>query len=609
MTWNLYTQEGKLLPPLRFSNGKTQEDVVQEVLQAIKDGFKVIFIKGVCGTGKSAIALHIAKSVGKASIVVPVRYLQQQYEHDYMNKMYVSKDNGEKLNITVFTGRNNHHCLYKEGALADDPTLPCSVEIKKENLALLQQYLEQNPFVDAEDFGSIDDIRRLSVAPACPYWSPVINKEWFGGNYGLEDAEQQQYQAVKNQHYTWYKRKPGCTYYEQFRSYIHADVIVFNSKKYELENLMNRKPQTDLEIIDECDEFLDNFSNEKHINLDHLSYKLNQLIGPCKEEHLKDLLIEAEQLVRGILNSQQVQKEITHEKISLLKTAHILHLLRLFSQNEDLLVYEDLEPLFLIAKYFEDIYEDSYVLYSRNIKNQIVVKLVNINLEKKFKELLDKNKVFVLMSGTLHSKKVLQQIYGIHHFITIDAETQQQGTSQRVFTRLEKNFRYKSFDNGHVTREEYLPALAKSIELAKKPVLVHVNSYADLPTEDEKNLYEISHVQSKELLEEQQQRYKQGELLQLFKEKKLDILYSTKCSRGVDLPGELCNSIVFTKYPYPSMHSVFWKVLQLSRPDAFLDFYFDKARREFLQRIYRGLRSKDDHVRILSPDLKVLESV
>ena len=259
MTWNLYTQEGKLLPPLRFSNGKTQEDVVQEVLQAIKDGFKVIFIKGVCGTGKSAIALHIAKSVGKASIVVPVRYLQQQYEHDYMNKMYVSKDNGEKLNITVFTGRNNHHCLYKEGALADDPTLPCSVEIKKENLALLQQYLEQNPFVDAEDFGSIDDIRRLSVAPECPYWSPVINKEWFGGNYGLEDAEQQQYQAVKNQHYTWYKRKPGCTYYEQFRSYIHADVIVFNSKKYELENLMNRKPQTDLEIIDECDEFLDNF--------------------------------------------------------------------------------------------------------------------------------------------------------------------------------------------------------------------------------------------------------------------------------------------------------------------------------------------------------------
>jgi hypothetical protein len=56
------------------------------------------------------------------------------------------------------------------------------------------------------------------------------------------------------------------------------------------------------------------------------------------------------------------------------------------------------------------------------------------------------------------------------------------------------------------------------------------------------------------------------------------------------------------------MQSVFWKVLKLSRPDDFLDFYFDKARREFLQRIYRGLRSKEDTINLLSPDLKVLES-
>ena len=160
MPWSLYNNKNEFLPPLKYSNGKTQEDVVNEVIKAIKEGHKIIFIKGVCGTGKSAVALHIAKSIGKTSIVVPVKYLQQQYEQDYMKKMYVAKDNGEKLHITVFTGRNNHHCLYKEGALADDPTLPCSIEIKKENLALLQQYLEENPFVDAEDFESIDEQSR-----------------------------------------------------------------------------------------------------------------------------------------------------------------------------------------------------------------------------------------------------------------------------------------------------------------------------------------------------------------------------------------------------------------------------------------------------------------
>ena len=89
----------------------------------------------------------------------------------------------------------------------------------------------------------------------------------------------------------------------------------------------------------------------------------------------------------------------------------------------------------------------------------------------------------------------------------------------------------------------------------------------------------------------------------------MSVLYSTRCSRGVDFPGDMCRSIVFTKYPYPSMHSLFWNVLKLSRPEQFMDFYFDKARREFLQRIYRGLRFPEDKVTILSPDMKVMEGV
>ena len=32
----------------------------------------------------------------------------------------------------------------------------------------------------------------------------------------------------------------------------------------------------------------------------------------------------------------------------------------------------------------------------------------------------------------------------------------------------------------------------------------------------------------------------------------------------------------------------------------------DKARRELLQKIYRGLRSKKDRVYLLSPDIRVL---
>tara|TARA_Y100000310_G_scaffold335338_2_gene417143 strand:+ start:47748 stop:49577 length:1830 start_codon:yes stop_codon:yes gene_type:complete len=609
MSWNLYTQEGKALEPLEFSNGKTQADVVQEVLEAIEEGHKIIFIKGMCGTGKSAIALNIAKDLGKCSVVVPVKYLQQQYQVDYGENMHIKKKNGEKLNITVFTGRNNHPCKYNKMVNADDTNLPCTIDLKKENMPLIQQYLKENSAVDEGDFEHIDDVRRLSVAAACPYWSPVIGKDWFTGEYGLKDAKEHTYEGLKGQDYTWFERKPGCSYYAQFKSYLNADILVFNSKKYEIENTMNRKPKTEVEIIDECDEFLDNLSNEKILSLDYLHFKLDQLIGQAKEEKMKDLLLEVDDAVLNILNDGNLQDDIQNQKIHTLKNSKVLAFMRIFLQNDQLNVHEALEQPYLVAKYFENLYDDSYLMYYRNTKENTMVRIVNVNLEKKLKELLDKNNVFLMMSGTLHNKKVLETIYGLKEFKVIDAEVKQPGTIRRKFTTLEKNFRYKNFDTGRVTREDYLKALVKSVEQAKKPILVHVNSYQDLPTEEEIEKYGLSNLQSRERLREQQEKYKQGELLQLFKEKKLDVFYSTKCSRGVDLPGDICNSIIFTKYPYPSMQSVFWKVLHLSRPDDFMDFYFDKAKREFLQRIYRGLRSKDDKIELLSPDMKVLESI
>ncbi|MBS3087246.1 hypothetical protein J4226_01495 [Candidatus Pacearchaeota archaeon] len=39
------------------------------------------------------------------------------------------------------------------------------------------------------------------------------------------------------------------------------------------------------------------------------------------------------------------------------------------------------------------------------------------------------------------------------------------------------------------------------------------------------------------------------------------ILFSTKCARGVDFAGDKCNSIIITKFPYPNIQSLFWKIL------------------------------------------------
>ena len=82
----------------------------KNILKLIESGKKIIFIHGVCGTGKSAIALNLANVLGKSSVVVPGKNLQAQYKRDYEENKYLLKPNGEKLKISVITGRKNHKC-------------------------------------------------------------------------------------------------------------------------------------------------------------------------------------------------------------------------------------------------------------------------------------------------------------------------------------------------------------------------------------------------------------------------------------------------------------------------------------------------------------------
>lgn len=211
------------------------------------------------------------------------------------------------------------------------------------------------------------------------------------------------------------------------------------------------------------------------------------------------------------------------------------------------------------------------------------------------------------MSGTIHSKEVLKSIFGLEKFERIDAETKSQGNVEIMRTGLEMDCKYSNFSKGNQSRKGYLRALDKCLEVAKKPTLVHVNAYLDLPNEEEKIEFGLKNLISRETLRDMQGDDNEGKMIKNFKEGKIDTLFSTRDSRGVDFPGEECNSIVFTKYPNPNVQDAFWKILAQTRPNHYWSFYKDKAKREFLQKIYRGLRFMEDHVYLLSPDTRVLE--
>ena len=84
--WSLY-EDDSALKPLEFSNGKTQEDIVKEIYNLIKQGTKIIFLYGTCGTGKSAIALNLARLLAR------LRLLFQSKHFKISTKEIILKEN------------------------------------------------------------------------------------------------------------------------------------------------------------------------------------------------------------------------------------------------------------------------------------------------------------------------------------------------------------------------------------------------------------------------------------------------------------------------------------------------------------------------------------
>ncbi len=634
MVWSLYSGE-KFLEPLCFSNGKNQAQVVEEVLKEIGKGHKVIFIRGVCGTGKSAIALNIARNLGKTSIVVPGKNLQTQYKKDYEHNKYLLKENGERLKISVITGRKNHACRYskenkiitskreintrlddifsgnvKEKSNQDDESadrndLPCKIEIKEKNMFKIKEYLKQNKNINHTSFNSARDVRRVSVAAACPYWSPVLPEKY--ELKGFEENKKRTYLGLNNMKFTIHQGKRGCPFYEQFNSYIDSDIIVFNSMKYKLESALKRKPFTEVEIIDECDEFLDSFSNQKMINIDKMQ---NSLIELFLNDDSEKVGTEINETIKELRRDRRIEAAIISRQILPIKETPVHGLIKIFLDNSEILsVIDEENYLFEVeeaAKMFEDFLDETYVTFEKK-ENNLFVSLVTTNLAKKFKEMVDKNKNVVLMSGTLHSEEVLKKVFGLDDFKIIEAEVQQQGQIDVMESGKEMDCKYDNFSNGKNSRKDYLEALNKCVEISKKPTLVHVNSFSDLPNEREKKELELNHLITREELEETQGKDNEGKEVEKFKKGEIEVLFSTRASRGIDFPGEQCNSIVFTKYPYPNVQDAFWKILKQTKPDQYWGFYKDKAKRELLQKIYRGLRYAQDHVYVLSPDSRVLK--
>lgn len=610
--WSLHSTNNGVetqLKPLKFTNGKNQEDVVKEVVELSKK-HKVIFIHGTCGSGKSAIALNIARILGKSSIVVPVKVLQRQYEEDYITKKYLRKIDGKKMKIAMITGRDNHDSVISPGLSCADSSLPENIKIIEKNYGKIMDYVRQNPFLSNTGNLTLENVRRFTVAAANPYWSPILPAEF--EFKALADARRIKYMGVNGHEHIFYHRKNGCSYYDQYLAYMNADVTIFNSAKYKAEMSLGRKPLTEVDIIDEADEFLDEFFQQDELNLSRI---LASARGFSPDSNLAKRSLDK---IKKLIEIEEQNKRTTGIReddvfhISETKIGEILLELNLSLDLESEITLDELNYLnkaVETAHTFEQSLDSLYLTYRKNEEGNTMVRLVSTDISGKFRDLLSKTKVLVLMSGTLHSDNIIKNIFQINDFKIVQAEELNFGSTEIVLTGKEFDCKYSNFSSSKHSREDYLLALSKCMEKSVSPTLVHVNAFKDLPSEEEIHNLNLNGLESSEKIKADQREDKEGRLISNFKTGKIKSLFTTKCTRGIDFPGEMCNSIVFTKYPNPNVSDTFWKVLQKTHPDFYWEFYKDKAWRGFLQRIYRALRSPYDHVKILSPDIRVLESV
>lgn len=138
-----------------------QLDIIQDINEAIRQGFKYIILEAGTGTGKSAIATTLAKMYESAYILTMTKQLQSQY--------------ADEFEFPLVKGRNNFSCLHDNlDSTCDMGT--CKTTPTSSNF-FCQYGVAKNPTLDAElafedSFGGTVFYQS---ADHCHYWNQKAN--------------------------------------------------------------------------------------------------------------------------------------------------------------------------------------------------------------------------------------------------------------------------------------------------------------------------------------------------------------------------------------------------------------------------------------------------
>jgi len=544
----VYLENGKPQPPLRYSTGKTQADVYEELRRQL-DTYDVVIYRSQTGTGKTIVLLNLAREFGGATFTTITNVLSRQYHHDYERAV-------PGISIGFIMGRSNFECPYKPGLSCNNRNLPCTRRLEKKE-------------------------RRYEAGRECPYFV------YFSSDSDVDGFDNQMvYTALNNSRYGYihYNRR-GCPFYEQYFAYVDKNVVSMNFSMFRIETALGRLPYKRLIVIDEGDEFLEtlflktSITDRRMRQLEREGLSVAEVLSEQQNRKIQSIWDEVVTLYEEIKETEGIFS-IRDSPFDEFLDRLVLYLRKI--DTDRALSYRS--RLLWLMKFSSAVaFVEEYEAYGTTAKRiTFCVPEPGVVLT----ELLEKLGVgsgtkVVFCSATFQSDEVLRDMYGLDRYGTVIGEIRARGkVIPCVSLRNMVSIKHTNWERPGF-REYFFSCFLKLMNKVERPAIVLVHSYKYLPPG-----VEVSD-------DEDVMRFKEGEI---------DMVVSTKIRRGVDFPN--ARGLLFQRYPFPDMQSPEMQILRSKLgSERFSRFYRDRALRDFIQGIGRCTRGENQTVRVYSPDL------
>ncbi len=521
-----------------------QEKILGEIEQAIKSGFKNIFLEAPAGFGKSPVAIALARYLGSSHICTATKDLQAQYSRDFPF-------------IREVKGKSNFICIIKDEMGLDETCNygPCLKDdgydcIYKTKLGDYKVQGEGTKYETVE----LDHFAQKKYIDKMKSQSRIIQFDWKPCHY---------------YHQKWIALKSSHTIYNY--KYFLSDLFYSNSIQKRQLLVLDEAHTVESEVAD--------FKSFAILNEGIASF-LPKLSIPYEKEYdietwitfgteLREKLLIFIDKASTILEKNIEQYPFTEKNLidAITKEKNLTTVIEDMRSNKDNWIVTNIE---------------------KAANNQLRKVLVTpIDVSSYFKDILDKGSICLFMSATILSKDYLCKIGGIK-------------PDQVKFIRVhESTFPLKNrpiylmniaWLNAK-TMNQSLPAIANAVNNImtthkNEKGIIHTTSYSQLRFIKEN----ISKENAIRLIETGSKLDRNEMLEKHYKSSKPTVLISPSLYLGVDLKDNLSRFQIIVKVPYADLTDSKISVMKQRDPN----WYTWNAILKLVQAYGRSIRSKED---------------